>query len=140
MKFLAVDPGVKRVGLAVSDADGRLAFPCKTIYRTTRKALFDELLAVMESENIQAVVVGLPLGMEGDETESTRQARNLAASLARRTELPVELMDERCSSLAADEDLAAAGISAKKRKGKMDQQAAVRILQSYLDVHGKETP
>lgn len=137
MRYLAIDPGVQRVGLALTDPGGSMAFPYKTIHRTTRKALFEELTAVIDAEKVGTVVVGLPLGLDGQETESTRQARNMAARLSRRVDIPVKMMDETLSSFEAEEDLAAMGVKAHKRKAVLDQQAAVRILQSYLDAQGR---
>ncbi len=137
MRTLGIDFGLKRVGLALSDPRGTLAFPYRTITRTTRDALFAELLAVIAAEGVEAVVVGLPLTLDGGESTTTRQARNFAASLARRTPLPVALADERLSSAAADDDLDAAGLrDHARRKAARDQQAAVRILQTHLDEYG----
>lgn len=132
MRILGIDFGLKRVGLAVSDPDGRMAFPLRTIERTTREALFAELLDVLATENVEAVVVGLPLNLDGSDSMTTRQARNFAASLGRRTELPVTLVDERLSSAAAADDLARAGLSGRRRKAVLDQQAAVRILETHI--------
>jgi len=134
VRTLGIDFGLKRVGLALSDPRGAMAFPYRTITRTTRDALFAELLGVIEAEGVEAVVVGLPLTLDGGESMTTRQARNFAASLARRTPLPVALADERLSSAAADDDLDQAGLrDHARRKAARDQQAAVRILQTHLD-------
>ncbi len=134
MRTLGIDFGLKRVGLALSDPRGSMAFPYRTIERTTRDALFAEILAILDKEAVEAVVVGLPLLLDGGESMTTRQARNFAASLGRRTDLPIALMDERLSSEAASEDLALAGIThGKRKKAVLDQQAAVRILQTWLD-------
>lgn len=137
MRTLGIDFGLKRVGLALSDPRGALAFPYRTITRTTREALFTELLEIIAREDVQAVIVGLPLTLDGGESTTTRQARNFAASLARRTPLPVALVDERLSSAAADDDLDQAGLrDHARRKAARDQQAAVRILQSFIDHAG----
>ena len=133
MRALGIDFGLKRVGLAVSDSTGTLASPYKTIVRTTRDRLFDELLQIMEKESIEAVVVGLPLSLEGKDTLTTRQARNFAQSLGRRTALPIHLMDERLSSAEAEHELNDADLRGAKRKTALDSQAAVVILRSWLD-------
>jgi putative Holliday junction resolvase len=138
MRTLGVDFGIKRVGLAVTDQDGRMAFPLKTVERTTRDATFAQILDVIESENIEAVVVGLPLDLDGSETLTTRQAVNFAKSLARRTDKPVKFADERLSSAEAEERLHEAGVSGKKLKKALDSQAAVLILESFL-AHGEFT-
>ena len=132
MKFLGIDFGLKRVGLAVTDPGGSMVFPLATLERTSRDALFAELLAVIAREGVEAVVVGYPAPPDGGESLTARQAANFARSLARRTPLPVSLMDETLSSQAAEEDLAQAGVKAGRRKQVLDQQAAVRILESYL--------
>ncbi|MDD3313555.1 Holliday junction resolvase RuvX [Pseudodesulfovibrio sp.] len=133
MRALGVDFGLKRVGLALSDRTGTLVSPYRTIERTTRDALFDELAEILQKESVEAVVVGLPLSLEGEDTLTTRQVRNFAASLARRTELPVHLMDERLSSAQAEEELNAANVRGKKRKAVLDSQAAAVILRSWLE-------
>ncbi|NJB67731.1 putative Holliday junction resolvase [Desulfobaculum xiamenense] len=132
MRILGIDFGLKRVGLAITDGLGMMAFPYKTIVRTTRDALFAELADILEKERVEAIVLGLPLSMDGEETLITRQVLNFKASLARRTSLPIHLVDERLSSVAAEEDLIEAGMKRGKIKKVLDQQAAVRILESHL--------
>jgi len=133
MRVLGIDFGLKRVGLALTDPMGAMAFPFRTVERTTRDALFEELARVLDSEKVEAIVVGLPLNLDGSDSMTTRQARNFAQSLSRRTDLPIHLMDERLSSAAAEEELIEAGLTKRaKRKKVLDQQAAVRILESWL--------
>lgn len=130
MKLLGIDYGQKRVGLAVARAG--LAFPLKTLSRTTRDRLFAELLAVIRAEGVEAVVLGLPLDMEGKETLTTRQVLNFRDSLARRTSLPIHLVNEALTSFDARGRLREAGVPAHKQAGMLDQMAAVCILESYL--------
>ncbi|WP_419785168.1 Holliday junction resolvase RuvX [Pseudodesulfovibrio sp.] len=133
MRVLGIDFGLKRVGLALSDVTGTLVSPYRTIERTTRNALFDELAEILQKESVQAIVIGLPVSLEGEDTLTTRQVRNFADSLARRTELPIHLMDERLSSAQAEEELNAAGLRGKKRKAVLDSQAAAVILRSWFE-------
>ena len=133
MKYLAIDYGQKRTGIAVSDAGGRMAFPRTTILMRTRDVFFAELLALIEAEAPDAIVIGLPIDLDGEETLTTRQARNFAKSLARRTPLPLFWMEEALSSFEAERDLREAGRSAAKGRAVLDQQAAVRILQSFIE-------
>ncbi|XPV76937.1 MAG: Holliday junction resolvase RuvX [Desulfovibrio sp.] len=135
MRALAIDFGIKRVGLAVSDPMGILASPFKVIHRTTRDALFEEILQILVDEKIEVVVVGLPIDLQGEETLITRQARNFAESLERRTDLAVHMVDERLTSYAADTELKEAGLCGKKRKKVLDSQAAVHILRTWLECH-----
>ena len=135
MKILGIDFGLARVGLAVSDPGGSLAFALKTVERSQkggRDALFAELAALVQSEGVDAVVVGWPAPAKGRDSLTARQAANFIASLARRVSVPVLTMDETLSSEEALDDLRAAGVKPSKRKAVLDQQAAVRILQSYL--------
>ena len=132
MKYLALDYGLKRVGVAVSDPEGRMAFPRCTLARDTRDGFFSELLALLERERPDAVVLGLPLHVDGTECLTTRQVRNFAASLKRRMALPLYWIDEALTSRQAESDLREAGLSARAIKQVVDQQAAVRILETLL--------
>ena len=137
MKYLAIDYGLKRTGIAVSDAGGRMAFPRCTLHLTTRERFFAELAACLAEEKPDAIVVGLPLplpGEEGDGSESLiiRQVRHFVERLQRRTELPVFWMNEQLSSYEAESDLRATGMSGARRREVLDQQAACRILESFL--------
>ena len=132
MKYLALDYGLKRVVVAVSDPEGRMAFPRCTLARDTRDGFFSELLALLERERPDAVVLGLPLHVDGTECLTTRQVRNFAASLKRRMALPLYWIDEALTSRQAESDLREAGLSARAIKQVVDQQAAVRILETFL--------
>ncbi|MFH1915126.1 MAG: Holliday junction resolvase RuvX [Pseudomonadota bacterium] len=133
MRALGIDFGLKRVGLALSDRLGILVSPCRTLDRTTRQTLFDDLLEIIQNESVEAIVVGLPLSLDGEETLTTRQVRNFAQSLGRRTAVPIHLMDERLTSAQAEDELNAAGLRGTKRKMALDSQAAVIILRSWLE-------
>ncbi len=133
MKYLAIDYGQKRTGIAVSDSGGSMAFPRRTIQMRTREAFFEELLALLEAEAPDALVIGLPVNLDGEETLTTRQTPNFAKNLKKKTPLPIFWMEEALSSFEAEIDLRQAGRSAAKSRAVLDQQAAVRILQSFLD-------
>lgn len=133
VKYLALDYGMKRTGVAVSDPEGRMAFPRRTMRMGTRRAFFDEVAALVLEERPDALVIGLPLLLDGGESLMTRQARNIAASLARRVDLPLYLMPETLSSHEAEHDLREAGRREKDLRAVVDQQAAVRILESFLN-------
>ncbi|WP_027182803.1 Holliday junction resolvase RuvX [Desulfovibrio inopinatus] len=132
MTVLGIDFGVKRVGVAVSNPDKTMAFPVCTIQRTTRDALFERLLELIEEKNVERIVLGLPQHLDGSDSLTTRQVRNFAASLGRRTDVPIEFIDEALSSAHAEALLDTAGVRGQKKKRVLDQQAAVVILESYL--------
>ena len=137
MKFVAVDYGLARTGLAASDPEGRLAFPLATLRLedfTDRKAFLAALAERIAEAGAEAVVVGLPLTLDGEETMTTRQIRNVTERLTRRVPLPFFFMIEALSSEEAWADLREAGLKMRKRKAVLDQQAAVRILSSFLSL------
>ena len=132
MKYLAIDYGQKRTGIAVSDPGGRMAFPRATIAMRGKDAFFAELLALAEDERVEAFVVGLPLRGNGEDSETTRQVRNMAARLKRRSTLPVYFMEEALSSWEAESRLREVRKHGKEILNRLDQSAAVAILESFL--------
>ncbi len=133
MRVLGIDYGMKRVGLALSDGLGLLAHPYATLERTTREQLFADLLAIVAKEGVQTIVLGLPQALNGQDTETTRQVRNFSESLRRRTGVPVVFQNEAFSSLEAERNLRDGGHRGRKIKAVLDQQAAVVILNDYLE-------
>lgn len=133
VKFLAIDYGLKRTGIAVSDPEGWMAFPRRTVRMSTRRAFFAELEALVAAERPDALVVGLPLLPDGGESLMTRQARHFTDSLARRVDLPIYWMPEMYSSHEAECDLREAGRRESDLRAVVDQQAAVCILESFLN-------
>lgn len=130
MKILGIDYGQKRIGLAI--AIGAMAFPYKTMLKSTREKMFTELLDIITQENIEAIVLGLPYDLDGAQTLTTRQVKNFQHSLARRTTVPIYLVNEALTSMDARQRLQAAGVSTRKQKPILDQMAAVCILETYL--------
>ena len=131
-RILAIDYGQARVGLAVTDPDARVVFPLRTLAWETRDALFAELLAVIQGQNVARILVGYPVRAGGDEGLTGRQVRNFVARLARRTTVPVELVDEAHSTEEAAERLREAGCFGKELLARVDAQAAAVILERYL--------
>ena len=134
MKYLAIDYGTKRVGIAVSDMDGHFAFPRCTLKRETKAAFWEEFLALLEKEQPDAIVLGLPLHVDGAECTATRQVRNFAESLKRRTALPIYWINEVLTSNDAEQRLYEQGLGFAKVKEIVDQHAAAVILESFLEL------
>jgi putative Holliday junction resolvase len=133
MRWLGIDFGERRIGVAISDPEGRLAVPLTTLERTSDRAAVGELAALARREEVGALAVGEPRNLDGSRGEAAERARGFAAKLARATGLPLELVDEALTSVEAAERLAAAGIAARRRAGKLDAVAAQIVLQEALD-------
>ena len=143
MRFLGIDYGLERTGLAISDPSGSLVFPLKTLRLAdfgTRKALLDALAAIIRQEAAEACVMGLPVPLEGEETLICRQIRNVTERLKRRVAVPFYFMNEALTSYLAWEDLRQSGVKEAKRRQVLDQQAAVRILEAFLAEAERQGP
>ena len=131
---LGIDYGSKRMGLAVSDLSCTIATPYKILYRRVISADMAELRKIMAEKEIGAVVMGLPLQMNGEEGEIAAEVRKFAAILEENFKFPVLLWDERLSSSAMENFLIKeADLSRKKRAKVLDASAAAYILQGALD-------
>lgn len=132
-RYLALDYGIKRVGLAISHMDMTLVLPLCTLDRSIKVNFYSDLEKVLADHKPTAFVLGLPLHQDGSPSPNTPQIRNFAKSLARRYPLPIYFMEELLSSHEAEEKLRSVGLSSKKIKEVIDQQAAVQILTSFLE-------
>lgn len=130
---LAFDFGEQRTGAAVGDTAIGIAHPLTTIDAADKKTRYAQIAELIREWRPALLVVGLPLAVDGTEHELSRLARKFARELNGRFELPVELVDERYSSAAAESALADAGVWGRKRKPVVDQVAAQHILQAYID-------
>jgi putative Holliday junction resolvase len=130
---LAFDFGEERIGTAVADTGVGIAHPLVTIAAADRKTRYAAIARLIAEWRPALLVVGLPAHLDGTEHELSRLARKFARELGGRFNLPVELVDERLTSAAAESSLAEAGVAGRKRKPVIDQIAAQHILQAYLD-------
>ena len=134
MRHLGIDYGSKRIGVAVSDTDGRIAFPLTTLIAGSDRAkTLRELRELVEREAVSRVVVGLPLSLDGSRGPAAQRAERFAAALGRHLAVPVEAFDERFSTQQAERVLIDADVSRQRRKEVVDRVAATMILQGYLD-------
>ena len=139
MRVLAIDPGARRLGLALSDASGTLATPWQVIESGgSIDGDADRLAAIItalrtEDDGLAAIVVGLPLRLDGTPNEQTARARALAVRLETVTGLQIVLQDERLTSREAEQRLALRMTDWRTRKARLDAAAAAVILQDYLD-------
>ncbi|HMP03176.1 MAG TPA: Holliday junction resolvase RuvX [Gemmatales bacterium] len=131
--LVGVDFGTRRVGLAISDAERRIAVPLAVYERQTVARDAEHFRALAQKEAVAGWVVGLPVHMSGAEGKLAQDARRFGTWLSATTGLPVCYWDERLSSALADRLLADTGMKARQRRGRLDQVAAQIILQSYLE-------
>ena len=133
MRYLGLDLGRVRIGLALADDVLRTARPHSTLTRRGGEADLLAIGVVARDFEVTQAVVGLPLNMAGSEGPSARLARAFAASLAGALAVPVALHDERLSSFEAEQRLRERGVSARDQRGQVDAEAAAVILQGWLD-------
>jgi putative pre-16S rRNA nuclease len=131
--LIGLDLGAKTIGVAASDPDRKLAAGVTTIARKNFTADVRRLLALAAERAAVGLVLGLPVNMDGSEGPRAQSTRAFARNLAKLTELPIALWDERLSTAAVERELIAADVSRKKRAAVIDQHAAAYILQGALD-------
>jgi putative pre-16S rRNA nuclease len=131
--LIGLDLGSKTIGVSASDPDRRLAAPVETIRRRRFALDAERLLALAAERRAVGFVLGLPLNMDGSEGPRAQSTRAFARNLAKHTELPIALWDERLSTAAVERALIDSDVSRAKRKAVIDQHAAAYILQGALD-------
>lgn len=131
-RLLAIDPGTKRVGLAISDENRVIATPINAIDRTSWKKLLSEIKAIIASYDAVAVVVGLPLNTDGSESFMSQEARKMVKKLELSLDVLIYLQDERVTSYEARGRLWERGVDPSKTKQFVDSEAAAIILTDFL--------
>jgi putative Holliday junction resolvase len=137
VRVLGIDLGSKRIGLAVSDSEAKLAFPAGVLASRGRKRDLSALCEMIRERQIERAVVGVPLHMNGRRGPEAENAIRFAADLAKSAGIPVETLDERWTSVEAERSLreSAAGSRAiKQRRGAVDEVAAAILLRTYLEL------
>lgn len=133
MRYLAVDYGTRRIGLAVCDELEFGAYPLATITRS--RSLHHDLADIArraQKEEAGGIIVGLPLNADGSHGPAAEAAAAFAKSMKKHTEIPIMLHDEFLTTADAEEELIAADVSRKRRKAVIDQMAAVHLLEAFL--------
>ncbi len=137
MRVLGVDLGSKRIGIAVSDRSGTIASPLTVVQRSGSTARDHHAIAkLVLEEEAEAVVVGLPLNMDGSMGPAAKAAVTEAKALATVVNVPVHTSDERRTTVTADRVMIEAGMDAKARRKVVDKVAAAVLLQHWLDGRG----
>lgn len=132
-RVLAIDFGLRRIGLAVSDTLGITAQGLPTLQRTAIRKDIEYIRALADDYSVGRIIVGNPIGHAGNATGMSRHAEEFANKLGSRLTCPVELWDERLTSVEANRMLKTAGLSITKRRQAVDRVSAVLLLQNYLD-------
>jgi len=133
MRILAVDPGDKRLGIAVSDPTGTIANPLTVLKHQSRLVDAAAIASIASEQDAGLIIVGATYELDGELTPQGRKANRLAEAIRTQTDLPVMLWDEAGSTQAARSARIQMGVKRSKRSGHLDELAAVVILQSYLE-------
>ncbi len=139
-RILGLDLGSKRVGLAVSDSEARIAFPAGVLERRGRKQDLDALRALCAERGVGEIVVGLPIHLSGRKGPAALAAADFARALAETTGLPVALQDERWTTREAERALDDLGQRRERQRGRLDEVAATLILRTYLALRARSGP
>jgi len=131
MRYLAIDYGDKHTGLAICDPAETIASPFVVI--EGQKDLIKKITDIVRSENVEAVVLGLPLNMDDSQGFQAEQVFQFAERLKTHLQIPIHFQDERLSSFAAEKKLAPAEFTRKKKKKRLDAIAAAEILEAFLE-------
>ncbi len=133
-RLLGVDHGDRRIGLALSDPIPMIASPLKTILVNSNQDAINAILDIVKEYDIVLVVIGLPIGMKGNETAQTKHVQKFADDLVENG-IKVAMQDERLTSVSAKKSIIEQNKKPSKEKGLVDQIAAAILLQQYIDRH-----
>jgi putative Holliday junction resolvase len=131
MRYLAIDYGAKRTGLAICDAGETIASPLAVLHG--QKGLLEKIAQVVQTEGVQAIVLGLPLNMDDSQGPQARLVLKFAEQLKKYVNIPIHFQDERLTSFGAEDKLASAELSRAEKKKRLDAIAAAEILEAFLE-------
>ena len=134
-RYLGIDHGSKRIGLALSDPMKIIAKPYKTITYNNLADLFNLIKEIINEEDVESIILGLPLGMMGQETTQTKHVLEFKEQLKLHIQIPIILQDERLSSLSAEKSLIEQKVKTGHNKSHIDKTAAAIFLQQFLDTN-----
>ena len=137
-RLMGIDPGGKRVGIAISDENKIIATPYKTLIKNKYSDFVKELIEIVNENKIMGIVIGNPINMDGSSSQSSQSARDLAINLSKDITENITLWDERLSSQGAFNLSNDLGVNTSKKVSKLDQNSAQFILQGALDYLTKE--
>ena len=135
-RLIAIDLGAKRVGVAVSDELRMTVTPLERIERRSWKDLLRRVSAIIESYDARALVIGLPLSLDGTESNAAQEAKRIAGNFRKSLRVPVFLQDERLTTFAAESEMKLQGMNASEVEKRIDSESAAIILRDFIAEHG----
>ena len=132
-RLLGIDLGTKRIGIAISDYNQKIATPLQTLDKSKQGKLIDELKSIITENDIKGIIIGNPINMDGTYGKSSQSAKDIAINISNKIDIPVSLWDERLSTVGAFNLSSELDINVSKREKDIDKFAAAFILQGALD-------
>ena len=132
-RLLGIDLGTKRIGIAISDYNQKIATPLQTLDKSKQGKLIDELESIITEYDIKGIIIGNPINMDGTYGKSSQSAKDIAINISNKIDIPVSLWDERLSTVGAFNLSSELDINVSKREKDIDKFAAAFILQGALD-------
>ena len=132
-RLLGIDLGTKRIGIAISDYNQKIATPLQTLDKSKQGKLIDELGSIITEYDIKGIIIGNPINMDGTYGKSSQSAKDVAVNISNKIDIPVSLWDERLSTVGAFNLSSELDINVSKREKDIDKFAAAFILQGALD-------
>ena len=132
-RLLGIDLGTKRIGIAISDYNQKIATPLQTLDKSKQGKLIDELESIITENDIKGIIIGNPINMDGTYGKSSQSAKDTAINISNKFNIPVSLWDERLSTVGAFNLSSELDINVSKREKDIDKFAAAFILQGALD-------
>ena len=132
-RLLGIDLGTKRIGIAISDYNQKIATPLQTLDKSKQGKLIDELESIISENDIKGIIIGNPINLDGTYGKSSQSAKDIAVNISNKIDIPVSLWDERLSTVGAFNLSSELDINVSKREKDIDKFAAAFILQGALD-------
>ena len=132
-RLLGIDLGTKRIGIAISDYNQKIATPLQTLDKSKQGKLIDELESIITENDIKGIIIGNPINMDGTYGKSSQSAKDTAINISNKIDIPVSLWDERLSTVGAFNLSSELDVNVSKRERDIDKFAAAFILQGALD-------
>ena len=132
-RLLGIDLGTKRIGIAISDYNQKIATPLQTLDKSKQGKLIDELESIITENDIKGIIIGNPINMDGTYGKSSQSAKDTAINISNKIDIPISLWDERLSTVGAFNLSSELDVNVSKRERDIDKFAAAFILQGALD-------